>query len=87
MKPIQGVVINEKQIRMKGGKILTLNHTFNLGANVLIFFDFTEMKPNRIELARHVYPGASLLPRDEEVYDDGLPDEGMTHDFVDWLCL
>lgn len=86
MKPIPGVVVNERQIEMKGGRVLTLEHSFRLGANVLIFFDFTEMKPHRIELACQCYPGASLLPREEEIEDDGLPDEGLTHDFVDYLC-
>lgn len=84
-KPIEGVVINTKQIEMKGGRMLTIDHSFNIGANVLIFFDFTEMKPKRIELAKHAYPGASLLPRDEKVDDESLPDEGLTHDYVDYL--
>lgn len=85
MKPIPGVVINERQIEMKGGRVLTLEHSFRLGTNVLIFFDFTEMKPRRIEITNQVYPGSSLLPRSEEIEDNELPDEGLTHDFVDYL--
>jgi len=85
MRPIKGVVLNKSQIEMEGGRTLTIDHSFNLGANVLVFFDFTKMVPKRIELARHAYPGATLLPRDEEDCDDGTPDEGMTHDYVDYL--
>lgn len=85
MRPITGVVINERQIEMKGGRIITIDHTFNLGANVLICFDFTNMEVESIKLARHTYPGASLLPRAEEVHDDDTPDEGLTHDYVDYL--
>lgn len=85
MKPLEGVVINKNEIETKSGRILTLKHSFQRGANVLIFFDFTEMKPRRIELAKHVYPGASLLPRIEEINDDSTPDEGLTHDYVDYL--
>ena len=85
MEPIKGVVINTRQIEMNGGRILDVTHTFNLGANVLIFFDFTKMEVQQIELSRQAYPGASLLPRDGEVYDDGTPDEGLTHDHVDYI--
>ena len=59
MNTIPGIVINERQIELSGGVILTRNHGLNLGAKVVVFYDFTMMKPKDIKLARDVYPGAS----------------------------
>ena len=68
---------------MKGGTILTIDHTFNIGANVKVFYDFTKMKPKRIELTRLVYPGAS---EPDEQAIEVADDCGVDPDDVDAIC-
>lgn len=58
MNTIPGVVINERQIELSGGVILTKNHGFNLGTKVAVFYDFTIMEPKTIMRACDVQPGA-----------------------------
>jgi len=86
MDPIRGVVINEKQIELKGGTVITPEGMdgFPLGAKVLVCFDFCNMEPRRIWLARSVYPGAS----ESEEFDDGVVEEGicLEHDEIDEIC-
>jgi len=85
MQPIRGVVINERQIELKGGhKIAPEGMDFPLGARVLVSWDFCNNEPYEIRMARDVYPGAS----EPESLEDTAVEEGicLEHDEIDEIC-
>lgn len=83
MKPICGVVLNEKQIQLKLGTILNVDHSFNIGARVLVHYDLTKNRPRLIELAKLVYPGMELSEPVEEANDGVSCERLVAHDYLD----
>lgn len=87
MGPIDGVVLNEHQIELRNGTIVNINHTFRIGAAVLVRWDFTENRPRRVEYKKHVYPGMSLEPRGNMPDPDEAEEAGrLDHDIIDEIC-
>ncbi len=83
MKPIRGVVLNEKQIELRLGTILDIDHQFNIGARVLIHWDLTKDRARLIELEKLVYPGMELSEPVEETNDGVSCERLMAHDYLD----
>jgi len=83
MRPIDGIVLSNGQIEMRGGVLLDVEHTFTTGNHVKVSWDFTKQRPETIRLANRLYPGASEPDEQEiELYDDC----GVEPDEIDAIC-
>lgn len=85
MKPISGIVINERQIELRLGTIINVDHQFHIGASVWVHWDLTKDRPRLIELKSLVYPGCELEEPTEEPNDGVGSDRLVSHDYVDGL--
>lgn len=85
MRQIDGVVINEHQIKLRLGTILTVNHSFNIGARVKVSWDMTENKLGKIEYAKDVFPGMSVKQPKGELNDGVTWEEVTSHDYIDGI--